>query len=91
MKKVWGYIVGAFAFLLGLFLYERTKRKSAEALNDANDALKDVSVKEAEILKNNALLGVEEVDRKKQKELLDKQTNEKLTDNDLNDFFKRRK
>jgi hypothetical protein len=90
MKKIWGYIVGAFALVFGMFFYERTKRKSAEALNDANNARKEVDKKQAEILKNNALLGIEEIDRNKQKELLDKKINEKLTDSDLNDFFKRR-
>jgi hypothetical protein len=91
MKKLWGYIAGAFALILSLFFLERTKRKSAEALNDNNEALKKVNDLDAKVKANNELLKVEEVNRKQQVEALEKAKNEELSAKNLVDFFNRRK
>jgi ABC-type phosphate transport system auxiliary subunit len=90
MKKLWGYIVGAFGILLGMLFYERTKRKSAEALNDNLETKEAVLKKQAEIEKNNAGLSQEELNRKK---ILEDQKgkNEDLSISNIVDFFNRRK
>lgn len=62
--KYWKYITGAFALVLGLLFLERSKRKSAEALNDNNEALKEVQELNGEIEKNKGLLEAEEEKRK---------------------------
>ena len=91
LSKVMGFLGTALALVTGLFLFERSKRKSAEALNDNLETKEKVNSIEAEIRKNHAILGVEEADRKKQKELIEKNATEKLSDEDLADFLNRRK
>lgn len=42
IKKIWAYVAGAFAILLGLFVMERNQRKNAEArLGQADFEKKD--------------------------------------------------
>lgn len=91
MKKLWGYIAGAFALIVGLFFMERTKRKSSEALNDNNEALKKVDELQAKVQVNNERLHIEEVNRKEQVVALEKAKNEELSAKALVDFFNRRK
>jgi len=91
MKKLWGYIAGAFALIVGLFFMERTKRKSAEALNENNEALKKVDELEAKVKVNHERLQVEEINRKEQVAALEKAKDEELSAKALVDFFNRRK
>jgi len=91
MKKLWAYITGAFVFLLGGFLYQKAKRESAEALNDNNEDNKKVAELANEAHKNDRLLEIEEVARKKTQEKLKKDSNETLDNDNLVDFFKSRK
>jgi len=90
MKKVWGYIAGAFGLILAALFMERTKNKSLEALNDNNEAMKEKNALDVEIAKNNAFLNVEEIKRKEQVDAL-KGNNEELSAKNLVDFFNRRK
>lgn len=43
-KKLWTYVVGAFALLLGLFFIERRKRLGAEAKADNAETLQKDAV-----------------------------------------------
>lgn len=91
MKKLWGYIVAAFSIVLGLLFYERSRRKSAEALNDNVETKEQVFEKEGKIMKNNASLNAEEELRNKEKESLENKKNEDLSTSNLVDFFNKRK
>lgn len=91
MKKFWGYIVAAFSLILGMLFYERSRRKSAEALNDNAETLEKVLEKEESIMKNNASLEVEEEFRKKEEQSLENKKNEDLSTSNLVDFFNKRK
>jgi len=91
MKKVWGYVVAAFSLILGLFFMERSKRRSAEALNDNADTLEKVRKKESEVMKNNAQLLAEEQLRNNEREALESKKNEDLSASNLVDFFNKRK
>lgn len=74
--------------MLGLLFFERGKRKSAEALNDNNEALKEVAKNAGEIEKNNGLLAAEEEKRKE----IEKGTKDDKENTDGNaNFFNGRK
>jgi len=91
MKKLWGYIVGAFTLIIGLFFMERSRRKSAEALNDNIETKEKVMEKEKKVMENNASLKSEEELRSKEKESLESKKNEDLSTSNLVDFFNKRK
>lgn len=91
MKKIWGYIVGAFTLIIGLFFMERSKRRSAEALNDNAEMKEKVQEKQGKVLENNAELKAEENLRAKEKESLESKKNEDLSTSNLVDFFNKRK
>lgn len=91
MKKLWGYIVAAFSLVLGLLFYERSRRKSAEALNDNAETKEKVMEKQGKVLENNAALNAEEELRNKEKESLEGKKNEDLSTSNLVDFFNKRK
>lgn len=91
MKKMWGWIVGAFSVLLGLFFYERSSRKKAESINKLNKLNTDLSLIQKDIDANNKELGIEQVSIQKQKDLLEKASREKLSNEDIADFINRRK
>lgn len=81
------YLIGIIAVLSGLFLFERSKRRSAEAINTnletkekVNDIQKDVDINNAEI----------EVEKQKQADAQKKADEEKaknVSKDDLLDFF----
>lgn len=88
---MWGWIVGAFSVLLGLFFYERSSRKKAESINKLNKLNTDLSLIQKDIDANNKELGIEQVSIQKQKDLLEKASREKLSNEDIADFINRRK
>ena len=91
MKKLWGYVVAAFGLVLSLFFYERTKRKSAEALNDNLDVKEKILNKQSDINKNEASLDSEAQKREDLKNNLKDSENEKSDLPGLVDFFNKRK
>jgi hypothetical protein len=46
MRKIWGYVVGAFTLLVGAFLWERDQKQNAEAKLDNANTKKDDAVLE---------------------------------------------
>lgn len=82
------YLIGLIVLLGGAYLFQRSKLKSAEALNDNNEALKEVQKINGEVEKNKGLLGAEE---EKRKEIAKETEDEKTNTNADAGFFNSRK
>lgn len=76
--------------LVGWLLYERNKRKSAEALNDNIETKEKVLNIEKDIKKNEGLIEAEEAKRESLKETLDKAKNEEVSTDNILEFFNRK-
>ena len=80
------YIIGLVVTLLGLFLFERNRRKSAESLYENEKELEKLDDLNKGKIKNSALLEVEQEKRKR----IDGESNDKkqsLSLEDLVSFF----
>lgn len=81
------YVIGVIALLIGGLFYERTKRKTSEAILENLDSKKKDAKLESEVIKDQARLEVESEKREEIK-------NEPIKDvsvNDLVDFFNKPK
>lgn len=89
IKKYFGIIVGlVVAILTGAFLYERSRRKSAEAIADNQDMIDELNKGNKVLTKNEGLLEAEEVKRNEiAKEADDRKSD---TSESLADFLKKR-
>ena len=85
------YLIGVIAVLLGGFIFERSRRQSAESLLTNADSKKEVQDIEANKEKNNASLQLEEDRRNMIKEKSDEEKTRDLLDADLLDFFNKSK
>lgn len=83
MEVLIGIIV---ALLAGLF-YSNTKRKSAEALLENNDAAKKLNQKDHSIEKEKAQLDAEEAKRKELEKVRQEKEGSDVSQKDLEDFF----
>jgi len=86
--KAWQYIVGAFTALLGLFMWERSKRKTAESLLDNLDTVKkglDIDKKKQSF---TTAIDMEAVRRAQAKVELQKKLGKDITNEDLAKFFR---
>ena len=90
IKKYFGIIVGlVLAILTGAFLYERSRRKSAEAIADNQDMIDELNKGDKVITKNEGLLEAEEVKRNEIAKDADDRKSD--TSESLADFLKTRK
>lgn len=85
------YIIGILLALLGGLVYERTKRKSAEAILENNEVAKANIELDKTKAKLEGLDQAEEELRRKELERLKEKQDEKLSDKDIIDFFNNRK
>lgn len=86
LKLIFGVIM---MFITGAFLYERSRRKSAEAIADNKDVLDKINESDKVITKNNGLLEAEEQKR----EDIKKEATDAKNDSDGADdaeFFRKR-
>lgn len=89
IKKYFGIIVGlVLAALTGAFLYERSRRKSAEAIADNQDVIDKLNKGDKVITKNEGLLESEEVKRNEIAKDADDRKSD--TSESLVDFLKKR-
>lgn len=90
LKENFKLIVGfVLALVTGAFLYERSRRKSAEAIADNKEVLDKLNEGDAEKAKNDGQLASEEEKR----EDIKRETEDRKSDDsdDPTDFFNRRK
>ncbi len=83
VKKLWGYIVAAFAILIGLIFLEKSKKDKAES-----------ELASAEHKKNDAILA-DRVEQDKllletEKKALEAEKGRELTAEELADFFNKK-
>lgn len=78
--------------LLGVgFVYERGKRRSAEALNDNLETKEKLLEKDKKISENDASIKLEEERQKQIKKQIEEDRNESKTNlDDIIDFFRKR-
>jgi len=81
------YVIGVIALLIGGLVYERTKRKSSEAILENLDSKKKDGKLEAEVIKDQARL---EVESEKREEIKNEPIKDVSVD-DLVDFFNKPK
>lgn len=81
------YLIGAIAALLGGFLWQKSKRESAEALLTNADTKKEVQDLDAQKAKNNASLQLEEERRALEKEKSDEEKARDVVNDELLDFL----
>lgn len=89
IKKYYGIVVGlVLAILTGAFLYERSRRKSAEAIADNKEMLDEINKGDQQLSKNNGSLQSEEEKRNE----IAKQADDRKSDTSesLADFLKKR-
>lgn len=73
--------------LVGWLLYERSKRRSSEALNDNIETKEKVNEIQKDIIKNEALIEVEKEKQDELKKNLEKEKSKDVSNDDLIDFF----
>lgn len=83
------YAIGSalLLFLTGLFIYEKARRRNAEALNTNIDIKKQVNDLNKDVSKNEGLLAAEEEKRKQIEEKLKKDKDADISKDELADFF----
>jgi ABC-type Na+ efflux pump permease subunit len=91
MDAILQVLIPLIGALLGMFVYERTKRKSAEALNDNQETLSKVNELDKELSKNEGLLAAEEEKRKDLKEGMENEKRSISAKDSILEFFNRRK
>ena len=79
-------LVALIVGLVGAFLFQRSKTKSAEAINDNLEIKEDLLEKKKEIIKNQGLIEAEE---QKREEIKNDEKNPTLID--IADYINRRK
>lgn len=85
VKKILGFLL---VILTGAFLFERSRRKSAEAIADNKEMLDKLNEGNKEIAKNNGQLEAEEEKRNEiRKEADDRKSDDS---SDVADFFRKR-
>ena len=84
-------VVVGFVLMIvtGAFLYERSRRKSAEAVADNKEVLDKINEGDKDISKNTGLLEAEEVKREEIKKEAENAKNDGSND-DIAEFLKRR-
>jgi|688.fasta_scaffold1290130_1 hypothetical protein len=80
------YLLGTIAVLVGLLVYEKSKRKTAESLNTNLESKEKVQQEQAKIDKVDAQLAAEENKRNELQEQLDKKA-ERVLNETLAKFF----
>lgn len=80
------YLLGTIAVLVGLLVYEKSKRKTAESLNTNLESKEKVQQEQAKIDKVDAQLELEETKRKELEDQLDKKA-ERILNEKLAEFF----
>jgi len=83
-------LVVVVAGLATWLLYEKNKRKSAEALNDNAETKEKVLEIEKEVIKNEALNEAEEEKRKTLKDSLEEEKKKDVSEENILDFFNRK-
>lgn len=86
-----GYLIVGLAALGGLFLYEKSKRKSAEALNENVETKEKLNELNKDIIKNEALNEAEEEKRKQIEKESEEKKNEKVDRDNLLDWLNKPK
>ncbi len=89
LKSYWQMIMGGLVALLSLaFLYERSKRKAADAIADNKEDLDKINELNKQISSNDGKLEAEESKRKE----LEKEAADAKSDNstDASEFLKKR-
>lgn len=89
IKSYWQTILGALLLIMtGAFLYEKSKRESAEAIADNKEDLDKINEIQKQISSNDGKLEAEEAKRAEiRKEAEDAKSN---NDDDASSFLKRR-
>jgi Flp pilus assembly protein TadB len=85
------YLLAAIGLLLGGFFFQRSKRKSAEALLENQESKEQVQAIEAEKHKTDASLQLEEERREDIKENAENEKAKPVIDSDLLDFLNGKK
>lgn len=80
-------LIAAFSTLIGWLLYERSKRKSAEALNDNIKTKEEVLEIQKDVVKNEGLIDAERIKREEMIKKLEEEKNKDVSNKDLLDFF----
>ncbi len=83
-SKFKGYIVALIAILAGLFVYERSRRKSAEAIADNQEVLDELNNLDKQKVTNDGKLQSEE---DKRAELKKEEEDDKSNTDGNSDFF----
>ena len=83
-------LLAALAALLGGFLIQRSKTKSAEALLENQESLQQVATIQAKKEKNNASLKLEEERREDVKKRSEEQSNDTPTDAELLEYLNKK-
>lgn len=87
MQKYFKYILGVFAAILGMFFYERGKRRSAEALL-GNQATKEKALKiDEDSEKHSAALELESQLRAQDLNATKEKLSKEVSKDDLADFL----
>lgn len=81
------YLVVVIGALTGLFLFERSKRRTAEALNTNNKTKEEVADIQKNVDVNNAEIKAEEQKRADAQKAADEEKAKNATNDDLIDFF----
>lgn len=85
------YLLGLLLGLVGLLVYEKTKRKSAESLLENTETKeKDVTLQKDQI-KNDALVEAEKIKQNQIKEEIKEKLNETVNIDTIINFFNKRK
>ena len=87
MSSLLAIMFGALVALVGGLIRERTKRKSAEALNDQGGLLSDLAKADGLIAANKELEASAEAHRKQVQDTAEEKKNEKQDLNSLKKFF----
>lgn len=89
--KVKAFLVGLVGVLGALFLWERSKRRTSEALLENQETKEKLVEIDKTISKNEGTLEAEETKREEIKKDLEEEKNETKTNEELEKFFNRPK
>lgn len=88
IKQYWEYAITLALFILsGAFLYERSRRKSAEAIADNKEDLDKINELNKQISSNDGKLEAEE---EKRKQIEKEAEDAKSKDDDVSEFLNKR-
>lgn len=80
-------LAGLVVVLIGVLLYERSKRRSAEALNDNIETKEKIDEVQRDVIKNEALMEAERLKRDEINKKLEEDKKKDVSKDDLLDFF----